>query len=55
MYIHVLYVVVFSCCSVLHTFVVNHLLHSSGHLLLVNTLGTGVNAINRMTSLAIRY
>ena len=40
---------------VLHQFVVNLLLHSSGHLLLVNTLGTGVNTIDRITSQAIGY
>ncbi len=41
--------------SILHGFVVDLLLHSTDHLLLVNTLGTGVNAIDRMTASAIRY
>ena len=40
--------------SVLHSYIVELLLNSSGHILLINVLGTGVNTIDRLTASAIK-
>jgi nuclear pore complex protein Nup188 len=42
-------------CSLLHSFVVDVLLNSPGHTLLINILGIGVNTVNKLTTSSVNW